>query len=180
MDSLKAEIKELKTDLKKKDDKIKAMEIKINESEQYSRNKNIEIHNVEEDDNENLEKVVINVAKELGVSLENSEIEIVHRVNSRNKKHPRPILVQMLSRKKRNEIIEKKKTKTVKAKDIGKKGSNIIYVNENISPFFKSKLWEAKQKYEGSYKYVWFSKNKILKRKTDNSKVEEVNLFEME
>ena len=116
--------------------------------EQEKRCKNLEIHNVPENDNENLVDVVVMTGKKLGVAIVENDIDTIYRSYNKNKEKPRPIVVQFCRKIKRDEIYNLRRQKLIKANDVGKRGDEKIYINESLSPFFKQKLWEVKNKYE--------------------------------
>ena len=93
--------------------------------------------------------------------LENYEIKACHRLPSKNRNVPKPIIVRFLSRKRRDEIVSKR---TVKA-DLSKynlTSNTKLYLNDNLSPYFKKLVYfSCKLKSEG-----------LLNRyKIDNSKL---------
>jgi hypothetical protein len=49
---------------------------------------------------------------------------------------------------------------------VGGKINSRIYINENLSPFFRELLWKSKiRAKEAGYKFIWYSFGKILVRK---------------
>ena len=89
---------------------------------QYSRRDNIKIVNVEYNDGEDVEKIVLDVAKDAGVNLTKEDISIAHRINTKDdetsnsernsrsqpKKIP-SIIARIVNRKKRNQLFEARK-----------------------------------------------------------------------
>ena len=61
--------------------------------EQYSRKFNLEIHGIPEQESENAERIVLDLAKCLHVNLEPEDIDIAHRMTKGNLQ-PRPIVVR--------------------------------------------------------------------------------------
>ena len=69
--------------------------IKIHENlEQYSRKLNLEIYGIPEKEGEDIEGIVLNLAKCLNVNLEPEDIDIAHCMKKGNTR-PRPILVRI-------------------------------------------------------------------------------------
>ena len=66
---------------------------KIEETEQYMRKSNVITRGVPEDRDEDVRKLVTDVANELGVELERGDIKKTQRLPSRFK--PRPIIAQL-------------------------------------------------------------------------------------
>ena len=75
---------------------------KLDELEQYGRRENLRIYNVpeEQDENDDGEKIVLKIAKELKIELHKSDIQRAHRLGKPGNK-PRPIIARFISYKKR-------------------------------------------------------------------------------
>ncbi|KAL1436354.1 hypothetical protein MTO96_049714 [Rhipicephalus appendiculatus] len=65
---------------------LKEARREIVELKQYSRNMNIEIQGLPQIEKENLERTVANIAKCLGTDITDNDIDVVHRVLSKDKK----------------------------------------------------------------------------------------------
>ena len=110
--------------MRKKDSEISNMQKRLLESEVYVRNRNVEIHGVIEESEEDVEEIVCKTALALGVEINKEEINAAHRVHSRNQTAPRPIVAQLVSRKMRDAILSSRR-KPVYNDQVtrGKKGS---------------------------------------------------------
>lgn len=179
----------LQTELRIKDDKIIDLEKKLkklieenslisqkyidrlNEMDQYSRNFNFELHNVPEMRNENLEELVMEIGQRINVEIGDINIEAVHRIPSKNQYWPRPIIVQLSSRKLRDKIIANKKQKILQNEIIRNGSRDRIYINENLTPFYKELFYKAKE-VSRNYKFAfcWFKDRKIFIKLTENGK----------
>lgn len=152
--------------------KVEELENKINDLDQYSRCKNIEIKGVEEKSNENLKAIVAKIAIKLGAGeVKENDIDIAHRINNRNKREPRDIIVQFKSRDSKEKILAKRREK-VSSNDItnGIK-DNLIYLNEHLTLHNKTMFWEARNKCrEVNYKFVWTKDGKIFVRKEEKER----------
>ena len=121
---------------------------------------------------ENLPKIIVNIVNKLGVSLTADNIEAVHRLPSRVNKLNAPIIVELSSRKKCEEILSKKMS-VVTNQDIYGSGydNKKIFINQSLSPFYKNLLYRAKVlSREKGYDYCWFKNSKILVRKSNKEK----------
>lgn len=166
--NMKKSINILETENSNKNKIIEDMNYKINKLEQHSRRKNVEINEMPLKPNENCSEIVIDIAKTLNMKLEISDIEFAHRIQLRNKDKIPPIIVQFISKQTRDEFLSKKNVTMFKGLSTQAK----IYINEHISPAFKSLLMITKQMArETKHKYVWFRKDKILVRKREDSPV---------
>lgn len=96
--------------------------------EQYMRRDNVRIAGLSEEEDENeeiLQVKTIELAADMGVTVEPGDISTVHRVG-RPGDRSRTVVVRFCHRKKRNEVMDKKK-------ELRNKGRN-IFVNEDLTP----------------------------------------------
>lgn len=137
-------------------------------SEQYSRNKNIEIKGIEEAPAENLTDTVCKLGALAGVTIEPDDIEVCHRVPSKAK--PSGIVVQFAKRQKRDSLIEKARKLRLTNRDFGNSSAAPVFVNEHLCPILKRLLGMAvaKKKANG-WRYVWSRGGKIYAKKSDDS-----------
>lgn len=182
IDNMKTEIKteikkieeKFEKKLKEKDEEIQQLKDLVHDMEQYGRNRNLELHNVPEISGENLEKIVCKIGEKLQVEMKKEDIEVVHRIKSRNSKQPPPIIVQFTNRRKRNELLEQKRRKLTTG-DIGMDRNDKIYINENLSPYFKNLFWQTRQWAQvNNYKFVWFRGGKLFIREREGSSIVQI------
>lgn len=103
--------------------------------EEYMRRDNVRLTGIDEDEDEDetiLETKVINVAAEIGVELGPRDISIAHRLGKPETGKVRPIIVRLCHRKKKSELMKKKKELKGKPKK--------IYINEDLTPLRVSML----------------------------------------
>lgn len=151
--SLKETVKNLSDELAKKDEKIEMLEAVVadglDEREQYSRRNNLRIFGIPEAENEDTDKLVIDVAGKMGVSLEPYHIDRSHRVG-KTSENPRPIIVKFVSYAERRVVFTSKKKL---------KGSRIT-VREDLTKTRLDLLKTAESQYSRSA--VWTSDGVIL------------------
>jgi hypothetical protein len=173
IEQLKLINRELKEENKELKERADQMEIEIHHLAQYSRNRNIELHGIPEQQGEKIEEIVIQVGKKLQVDFNNSDF-VAHRIgmNNHRKNIPRPIIVQFDKRKIRDNILKNGKQSKLSTKDINMQFmDNPLYVNENLSPYFKKLFHQAKQlKTSHGFRYIWIANSKILVKKQEGSK----------
>jgi len=92
----------------------------LDRQEQYIRRENILIYGVEEDkeDNGDGKNILLKIADQLEIDLQNNSIQRVHRLGRkrRNMEKPRPTIVRFVSYKKRNKFLSNKRDlKNIKA-----------------------------------------------------------------
>lgn len=122
--------------------------------EQYTRRENVRFVGVEEgsgEQPEDLERKIITVCKDAGVEVTPEDFAAVHRVGKRGEK--RQVIARFVSRKKRNELMRKKKNLKDKA-EYAK-----TYVNEDLTPL-RSKLLNLIKK-AGRHS-VWTVEGRLL------------------
>jgi hypothetical protein len=117
-----------------------------------------------------VESIVLKVATALNIELLASDIEAAHRIPSRTATtKPARIIVRVLSRKKRDLFLAKRR-EVITNQHIGLQSTQRIYVNDNLAPFYRELLWKSKIKArEQDFKFVWFKNNKILVKRDENT-----------
>jgi hypothetical protein len=152
---------------------ISELSDRLNRLEQYGRNRNVEIENVELLDGEKVEDIVVKVAGCINIELSPKDIEAAHRLPARKTSTAPPrIIVQFSSRKKRDEFIAARSqvAPITSQRLVGGKSSDRIYVNENLTRYYSELLWRAKQKGKAEgYKFVWYKYGKVLAKKSETS-----------
>lgn len=92
--------------------KVESMEKKVERLEKDKKRNNILIHGLEEKENSTLD-LIINIKncflKELDITLEDYDINKIHRIGKKNNEKPRPTLLSLVSEWKKNEIMRNKK-----------------------------------------------------------------------
>ena len=101
--SFNNKIKQLEAVMDFYSDKTYDLEVSLFDQQQRARHNNLEIHGIPGAINDTeLEKIVIEIINDNKLvedKLENYEIEACHRLPSKNKNVPKPIIVRFLSRK---------------------------------------------------------------------------------
>lgn len=153
----------------------------IDELEQRSRSRNIEIQNVTEKRGENLLNLVELLGKVIGVPIPASSIADVHRVaHNQSSDRPKNIVVQLSTKRLRDDVIAACRTRRgiTMSQLLGSSNNNQkdtitkIYVNEHLTLKNKILYANARQRCtEQKYKYVWIKNGNILVRKSDTTRV---------
>lgn len=160
---LKKKVETLEINLEEKDKEIQELQRSLQQNEQYMRRNQIEVGGVEESEGENVEEIVINVARKLQIQLSPTDFQASHRIPSRTS--PAPIIVEFTNRKTKEALLNSKRKMFLKD-DVGRK----IYLNESLTPFFKNLLWQSKNlAKEHGMKFCWFKNHKIFLKRSENS-----------
>ena len=117
--------------------------------------------------NENLEPKVFEVLRKAGCEILSRDIEACHRLTNNDK-----IIVQFLRRKNCDQVLSvKKDLQKVKLEDIGLKGSNSIFINPSLCPYYRM-LWSKSKRLLdlGKINNFYVSSGKIKIRIQENSK----------
>ncbi|KAJ4446000.1 hypothetical protein ANN_12686 [Periplaneta americana] len=103
-------IQDLKQTIEQRDRKIGELERKVDDLKQYQRRQCVRIFGIEEEVGENTDKLVVELATNIGVELKVEDIDRSHRVGrTTSDGRPRPIIVKFCSYRKRSEVFFNKK-----------------------------------------------------------------------
>ncbi|XP_075225358.1 uncharacterized protein LOC142326646 [Lycorma delicatula] len=144
--------------------------VEIQMMEQYSRNRNIEVHGIPYKNSENLEFIIQKIFNRVDVTLQKGEYT-AYRLPVRTD-GSRAILLQFDNRKIRDEILRNSKRLKLKLKDLDKSFPNSpLYIGENLNSYNKKLFYDIKMlnKQKG-YQYVWFANSRLLVKKNNSSK----------
>ncbi|KAK7457979.1 hypothetical protein BaRGS_00039151, partial [Batillaria attramentaria] len=120
--------------------------------EQYSRRETIRIVGVKEEEEEDVEKKVLEIFKETGAEVSPDDISVCHRIGKG--KRGRPILAKFVSRKKKKEVMRKKKA--LREKDRYKN----VYLNDDLTQLRARLLKMVKE--ASHIDKAWVVEGKIL------------------
>ena len=150
---------------------------KIDDPEQYGRRLNLEFEGIPEQKEENVTKIVLDIAKKLNVDASCSDISIAHRLppkrhNQRDgSSSPPTIIAQFTNKRIRNAIYSRRK-EAKNIKDFPVPEMTKLFVNENLTHYRKKLFWSTKRAAKASnYKFFWTANGKILVKKDDNAPV---------
>ena len=171
IDNLKSDSANLKMQGVKEIEKVDALE-------QYGRRQNLEIVGVPVKDNENTNAIVMEVARLMNVKVEPHHISIFHRqptklkdpADSARKLHP-VILARFTNRDIRNQLFANRNLlRSAKLTNFFVRGTEKIFVNENLTKMRKRLFWMVKQKAKKmGYVLYWTANGNVLVRKLDES-----------
>ena len=147
------------------------MQLESKQREQYDRNRNLEVNQLDWLQDENLNQVIKNLASNFNIEYHESEIEAAHRIPNRNKNKPSSVIIQFKHRNSRDKWLNEKK-RIVTNDNMYRNGNRQrIYINENMTPYMKTLFWKTRNfAKENSFDYVWFRNGKIMMRKNKEEK----------
>lgn len=155
------------------ENRLSALEQRLNEREQLSCNNTVEIVGVPVKENEKVEDVVATIANKIQACPR--QVKKATRLPGRNGKEG-IIQVELEDNQARLQWIASARQRPIVAGDIStdidkQKSTNRIYLREALTYYYKNLLWKTKDELKNIYKYIWCKNGKILVRKSDNTKV---------
>ena len=134
-------------------ERSKVLEESIDQQEQYSRRNCLLIHGVEENSNEDTDKLALNIINnDLEIDLTEIAIDRKHRIGDpkTKKRKVRPMIVKFVRYYDRKQVFSKEKL--LKGKGIS--------ITESLTSFRMKKLEEARAKH--GFKNVWSIDGRIM------------------
>lgn len=162
-------------------DTIDSMNYKLNAISQEKLNKNLIINGIPKEQKEDIKQVISGIFTNMGMNLDNDDIEDSYRVHDRNLSPPvivklkkKCIKEMILKQRKQTNKEGQTKWKSMYAKDFGFNSGNQIYINEELTQQTRILFNAAKQqlKEKTNYKFIWVTEGKILAKEDENSKVQ--------
>lgn len=150
---------------------LKAARREIIELKQYSRSTNLEIKGLPVVEKEELRERVQAIATCLGTTVADGDIDVVHRVPSKDKNVPN-VIVRFCSRSARDKLIAASRKTKLNCTMLGFETDDPVYINEHLCVETKILLGKARAvRKEKGWKFIWVDHGKILMRRTENSRV---------
>lgn len=167
-EELRSRVHALETDLTTSQDELL-------KSEQYTRNKNVEIKGIPQEPAENLSDILKKLGEAVGEALSPGDVDVCHRVRTKDDTKTN-IIVQFQSREKRDQFLEKARKMRLKNDLLGSECDDPIYINEHLCPAMKRLLGMAgARKREHAWKFVWVKNGVIFARRTEKSQIIRIN-----
>lgn len=156
----------------------------LNEAQQYSRNKNVEVFGIEMRTGEDTWQVVDKLATLLHLSMDS--IDVLHRLPLRTPRTESPgkkkgrtrhpsIVIQFVSRKSRDIWLQHRVTQLVSADIVGGSDKTKIFINEHLTAHIKSLHYITKEiSAKFGFQFCWVKDGKIMVRKDPSSKISKI------
>lgn len=158
--------------------KIKDLEARIEDEEQYSRVNCIEIHGIPHQPNENVLQIVKDVGVAIDFKVSDEAIDNCHRLGRSVAGKPVPgIIVKFTRRLDKEEFLRKKRIRhNLSTRHMGLTTDLPVFVNESLCSARRRVYALARQaKKTKQYKYIWLRGGKILMRKNDGEPVKVIS-----
>lgn len=158
---------------------VKSLNTRVDLLEQQIRMQNLEIYGIPEKSGENLLKISERIGEFIECAIEADDVDSIFRANSSAPGQPKPVIVKLTTRKKKEAILAAAKIKRLaqsrvnSAPGLSIEGiSNKLFINEHLTAHTKTILKQAKDMAkQKNYKFVWVRNGTIYARKVDNSRV---------
>lgn len=112
-----ATLKSHSSDMAALQEELRVCKDQIRHMSNYGRKDTIEVHGVPEDEKENLFETISDIGKVVGLTIEKNHISAIHRIPSR--RPVKPIIVKFCNRWVLDQLMNKRRGKTIKAADLG-------------------------------------------------------------
>ena len=131
--------------------------------EQYSRKENIRVHGIPEVPGENTSRILVELARDIGVEMSETDISVSHRLpgkarpngNPGNPPRPRVIIAKFVRRDTKNTIMRNKK----KLKELQNTRKE-VYIEDDLTPLRSRLIREIKK--DTSVKTCWSIDGRIV------------------
>lgn len=154
--------------------KIIDLEVRLEDSEQYSRGNCLELHGIPEEPNECVIDIVKNIGQALELNINDSMVDNCHRLGKRgDASGPAGIIVKFVRKLDAEEVLRKRRIKrNLSTSHLGLSLDRPVYINESLCPA-RRRLYSLARaaKREKGYKYLWLRNGKIFLRKEENAPI---------
>ena len=132
------ELTNLKAQLSSHNQAIQKVAWKSERNEMYTRRENVRFHGIIENENEDTNEIIVQIANSMGVSLSTADISVSHRLGSFNtdkSRHnmPRPIIARFVRRDTRDKIIRSKRKLPWKKVEELREGEFNIFITDDLT-----------------------------------------------
>ncbi|XP_039279941.1 uncharacterized protein LOC120350484 [Nilaparvata lugens] len=161
--------------------KVKELEDKLDEAEQYSRRSTVEIFGIPQEKDEILEDVVSRLGAALDMNIDESMIDACHRLGKRQGvESPPGIVLRFVSRRSKQLLLKKRREKrNLTTASMGLSVSNPIYINDSLTIRRRKLLIAAREeKKKKKYAFVWVQDGRILMRRESTGPIIPINCLE--
>ncbi|CAN8008037.1 unnamed protein product [Ixodes pacificus] len=161
--TMQAEVDTVKVTLEEQSLEISRMKNELNDSEQYSRRSNMELHGLPFTPGEDLRKVMEDLSQKLSLPIiRSSDVLAIHRLPKRRDLAP-TVLIKFATIELKNVWMSAR----ARLQALHHDGSQQkLFFNENLTQTNRELFWMARTKgKESGYRFVWLKNGKIFARK---------------
>ena len=175
--SLEEQLLESKKEVEELDERLNDIEAKHDDLEQYTRKFNLVIHGIPEQEEEDNVANVVTLGKILQVNLTPGDIDIVHRMNTKSKDKPRPIIARFSNYNAKSKLY--KARFNLRKADLKVVGAEKVFINENLTAW-RAELFKEARKLKKKYRNgkTWTIDGKIFLKTDITAKVVRIDSHE--
>jgi hypothetical protein len=147
------------------------LKYRLDRMEQYSRKDNVIIYGVPWENEENLREKVKEIGEKMNTKLNDHDFHDIHRLYSRNKSKPPPIVVRFNDREKKRKLMAESKRRSRENKNIYEVPDLPITIYEHLTEKSRQILHAAKnlRDVEKIAKFVWIKGDSVFLRLHENA-----------
>ncbi|XP_077968776.1 uncharacterized protein LOC144422804 [Styela clava] len=143
---------------------------KLEEHERRSRLDNLEFHGIAPKDNEDTDKLVMEIGKMIHVDIKPSDISVTHRCPTHNTKIHKPIVAKFTNRRIRAKILKNRHLVKTAVNTTSVRNMSKVFIVENLTEKNKNLFYQAKiLKRQCGYAFLWTSNGKVLMKKNKDT-----------
>ncbi|XP_073947852.1 uncharacterized protein, partial [Choristoneura fumiferana] len=150
----------------------KALEERVQELETREKEKNLEIHGLDTQSNENTKSIVQELAQKL--NLNPKDVDDAQRVGQEKPDITKPkiVLVKLRSKTARDSWLQIRKQSKLTNNKIYSNGSDKqIFINEDLPRYKRQLLWTVRTSLKSKgFQYIWVQNGNILVKKNSEEK----------
>ncbi|XP_039287266.1 uncharacterized protein LOC120351980 [Nilaparvata lugens] len=151
--ALKEENSHLKT-------KLRELELKQDDQEQYGRRNTLEVFGVPEMNNEDVQGRILEIGKALNVKLDRTSIDACHRLPRRKDNIAPGIIVRFVRRGDKDALLKnRKQCRDFSTQHIKLQGNSPIYINQSLTADRRRLFGQVKKvQRERGFRHVWIDR----------------------
>ena len=133
--------------------RVQTQSFELDRLQQYSRRDNIRVYGIEEKPDECTNTIIVKLAHDMGVEIEEQELSVSHRLGRKTGK-PRPIIAKFVRRDTKSKMMRAKKELR------GVSGYRQVFLNDDLTTLRSRLVYELKR--DESIKSVWTIDGRIM------------------
>ena len=133
--------------------RVQTQSFELDRLQQYSRRDNIRVYGVEEKADECTNTIIVKLAHDMGVEIEEQELSVSHRLGRKTGK-PRPIIAKFVRRDTKTKMMREKKELR------GLSGYRHVFLNDDLTTLRSLLVYELKR--DETIKSVWTIDGRII------------------
>jgi len=143
--AVETQVAALTSQLSGRGQEIKDLQYRLMCAEQYSRNTNLEFAGIAVTEGENLKEIMMKIAETISEPWDPSDIDVIHRLPTRQQGATPKIVAQFVSRTKRDRWLQKRKIKFMSKDIVNTNSTERVNISEHLSDQWMHLLWKAKK-----------------------------------